>query len=249
MEAWLLGSGGWIPTERRETTCVLLREGERGLLLDAGTGLRRLVSEPGLLDGVRTLAIALTHFHLDHVCGLAYVPALPLVPEIWAPGQWLYGRPSDELLAPLRTAPISPSDAAALGQVHELVPGVQTLGPFTVTTRAQVRHWAPTAGIRVGDELALITDTAYEAESADFARAVAHLLHEAWSVSVNPVGQAGDATAAEAGLVAREAGARHLTLVHINPQLAGEDELLADARAHAPEARLGRDRERLRLDR
>jgi ribonuclease BN (tRNA processing enzyme) len=70
MKAWILGSGGWIPTERRETLCVLVRTRRHGLLLDAGTGLQRLLSTPELLDGVQTLDIALTHFHLDHVCGL-----------------------------------------------------------------------------------------------------------------------------------------------------------------------------------
>jgi ribonuclease BN (tRNA processing enzyme) len=249
MQAWLLGSGGWIPTGRRETTCVFLREDAHGLLLDAGTGLRRLVTEPGLLDGVRTLDIALTHFHLDHVCGLAYVPALPVVPTIWAPGRWLYGRASDELLAPLRTAPISPSDAVELGEIRELGPGAQSVGRFQVAAREQPLHWAPTAGLRVEDELALITDTAYDPGSAAFARGVAHLLHEAWSSSSHPVAQAGDSTAAEAGIVARAAGVRHLTLVHINPRIGNEPELLEDARAHAPGARLGCDGEPLRLDR
>ena len=41
LNAWLLGSGGWIPTATRETTCVLVRDGEHALILDAGTGLRR----------------------------------------------------------------------------------------------------------------------------------------------------------------------------------------------------------------
>ena len=222
---------------------------EHGLLLDAGTGLRRLVSEPELLDGVRSLDIALTHFHLDHVCGLAYVPALPLVPTIWAPGRWLYGRASEELLAPLRTAPISPSDAHELGKVRELGPGAQAVGSFQVTTREQRLHWAPTAGIRVGDDIALITDTAYEPRERRLrARREAPAPRSLVELGA-PRGQAGDSTAADAGMVARAAGAEHLTLVHINPLLEDEEELLADARTHAPGARLGRDREPLRLDR
>jgi ribonuclease BN (tRNA processing enzyme) len=249
MDGRLLGSGGWIPSEQRETLCVLLREERDGLLLDAGTGLRRLVSEPALLDGVRTLDIVLTHFHLDHICGLAYVPALPVTPTIWAPGRWLYGTASAELLAPLRTAPISPSEAHELGEVHELAPGSQSVGRFTVTARAQQLHWSPTAGIRVGDEVALITDTAYDPRSAAFARDVTHLLHEAWSSSASPVAQAGDATAAEAGQVARAARAQHLTLVHISPLLSAESDLLEDARRHYPGAQLGRDGRPLELAR
>ena len=118
-----------------------------------------------------------------------------------------------------------------------------------MAAREQRLHWAPTAGLRVGDDIALITDTAYEPESAAFARDVTHLLHEAWSSSSHPVAQAGDSTAAEAGMVASAAGVQHLTLVHLDPRTGDEEELLADARAHAPQARLGCDREPLRLDR
>jgi ribonuclease BN (tRNA processing enzyme) len=230
LRAWLLGSGGWIPNGRRETTCVLVRDGASALVLDAGTGLRRLITQPELLEGVERIDIALTHFHLDHVCGLAYTSALPVTPIIWAPGEWLYETPSTQLLAPLRTAPISPFDASE--PVHELRAGEQRIGPFKVTARAQSRHWAPTAGLRIGDALALITDTAFDPGSIELADGVGHLLHEAWSIA----GDAGDASASEAARVARESGAERLTLVHLHP-LADEPALLAAA----PGAALGED--------
>ena len=75
MEARLLGSAGWFAARGRETTCVLVRDDEAALLLDAGTGLQRLVGSD-LLDGVASLDIVLTHFHLDRVAGLNAVPAL-----------------------------------------------------------------------------------------------------------------------------------------------------------------------------
>lgn len=65
-----------MPSQTRETACVLVSDGDRALLLDAGTGARRLVTEASLLDGVDHLEVALTHFHLDHVCGLGYLEAL-----------------------------------------------------------------------------------------------------------------------------------------------------------------------------
>jgi ribonuclease BN (tRNA processing enzyme) len=247
LRAWLLGSGGWIPTAERETACTLVRRGEDALALDAGTGLQRLVADPALLDGVRRLDIVLTHFHLDHVCGLTYLPALPVRPTVWAPGAWLYDTPSVELLAPLRRAPISPFEADELGEVRELEPGAQSVGAFGIVTRAQPRHWAPTAGLRVEDALALVTDTAFDPGSADLARDVAHLLHEAWSTSSEPVAAEGDATAAEAGRVAKDAAARRLTLVHINPRGPDEAALLSDARRLVPEAELGRDATELQL--
>ena len=117
-------------------------------MLDAGTGLRRLVTEPAFLDGVRSLDIVLTHFHLDHTCGLAYVPALAVKPTLWAPGAWLYDTTSASLLDPLRRAPISPSEPGELGEIRELEPGFQDVGGFALTTRAQPLHWAPTRAAR-----------------------------------------------------------------------------------------------------
>jgi ribonuclease BN (tRNA processing enzyme) len=183
---------------------------------------------------VRELHIVLTHFHLDHVCGLMYVPLLPLVPTIWAPGDWLYGRPSEEILAPLRTPPISPFTPQQLGPVRELGPA-QAIGGFELAAREQARHWDSTAGLRVGGFLALITDTAYDPGSAPFARGAAHLLHEAWSLE----GSEGDASAADAGRVAREAGVDSLTLIHIDPRLPDPEALVGAA--GFPGTRLGRD--------
>ncbi len=74
-----LGSGGWIPTPSRATCSALLREGDHALVIDAGTGISHLVTTPDLLEGVSTIDIVLTHFHLDHIVGLAYLPALSLV--------------------------------------------------------------------------------------------------------------------------------------------------------------------------
>lgn len=49
MEVRLLGTGGWLPTDERETACMYVRSGPDVLLLDAGTGARRLITEPALL--------------------------------------------------------------------------------------------------------------------------------------------------------------------------------------------------------
>jgi hypothetical protein len=39
MNGLLLGSGGWIPTTKRETCFAFIREGSHFLLIDAGTGV------------------------------------------------------------------------------------------------------------------------------------------------------------------------------------------------------------------
>jgi ribonuclease BN (tRNA processing enzyme) len=247
MKAWLLGSGGFIPTQRRETTSVLIRRGAAALLLDAGTGLRRLLTEPQLLEGAETFDIVLTHFHLDHVVGLGYTPALDLLPTIWAPGRWFYGRDSADILAPLRSEPLSPFTADELGGVRELAQGEQQIGSFTVTTRRQDKHWGPTAGLRVEDALALITDTAYDEGSIDLAAGTDHLLHEAWSTTVDAAPNVAHSTAAEAARVAAAAKVKQLTLIHLNPRLTDEQALRDDARRHMPNSNIGEDGAALEL--
>jgi ribonuclease BN (tRNA processing enzyme) len=241
MRVVILGSGGGAPSGARETACTLVLDDDHALLLDIGTGARRLLTAPDHLAGVSHLDVVLTHFHLDHVCGLPYLPMLPVSATIWAPGRWLYERDSADVLAPLRTTPIAPTDVSAIYQVNELGPGEQQIGTFSVRASAQPRHWAPSAGLRVADSLALITDTPYEPSSARLAEGVDHLLHEAWSSSQSPLYPDRDATAADAGRVAAEAGAEALTLIHLNPAPSDLSVLIDDAAAEFARVALGKD--------
>ncbi len=52
MRMTVLGSGGWIPTSSRQTSCYLITSGTEALVFDAGTGLGALHIDPSLLDGV-----------------------------------------------------------------------------------------------------------------------------------------------------------------------------------------------------
>jgi ribonuclease BN (tRNA processing enzyme) len=220
---------------------VLVREESRALLLDAGTGLRRLIADQGYLDCVDRLDVVLTHFHFDHVCGLPFLPLLEVEATIWAPGRWLYGTASGAILDALRRPPVAPDDVTAVYPVEELEAGEQTVGGFSLRASVQPKHWAPSAGLRVGDELALVTDTAYEPTSAALAAGVPHLLHEAWSSSSAPRYPDKDSTAADASRVAREAEVGQLTLIHIDPQLPDPSVLLEDAAQAFDRVSLGVD--------
>jgi ribonuclease BN (tRNA processing enzyme) len=100
---------------------------------------------------------------------------------------------------------------------------------------------SPSAGLRIDDGLALITDTPYEPSSARLAEGVSLLLHEAWSTSAEPIYPEHDATGADAARVAREAGVGRLTLIHLNPHLADHTPVLADAAASFDRVDLGSD--------
>ena len=108
MEAVILGSGGWVPTAKRETCSALVRHGADVLLIDAGTGLKRLLERTDLVEHAENVHLVLTHFHLDHVVGLSYLPALPLpvAPVIWGPADVLYGKRTRSILHRLLGPPL-----------------------------------------------------------------------------------------------------------------------------------------------
>jgi ribonuclease BN (tRNA processing enzyme) len=241
MKITLLGSGGWIPTARRETCCALVRDGGTAVMIDAGSGVARLLQRPELLDGVERLEIVLTHFHLDHVAGFAFLPALPPVKRVWAPGALLYGESSEGVLRRLLDPPLFALDLADIASgVEEIGEDRLELDGLSLTLRVQERHTHPTLAIRAGDSFAYCTDTALDPPNAEFASGVQVLFHEAWH-SADRTEDRTHTAAGEAGRLAAEASVRELVLIHVNPMLGSDSELLAPAQAAFPSTSVGED--------
>ena len=235
----ILGGGGWFPAHGRHTACALLRDGDSGIIIDAGTGVARFIEQPELLSGTTRLDILLTHFHLDHIAGLAYLPALGLCEQttIWGPGQALYGTSTKELLdqvsrQPFHPVPLEQQDI----EVRDLPIGEAELGGFAITTRRQDRHSAPSLGLRFGDVLTWITDTAYDPGSAPFAEGSEVLAHEAWFTQGAPRNESIHSSAAQAAEVAEQASVERLALIHLPPFERSVDPLIAEAQARVPGA-------------
>jgi ribonuclease BN (tRNA processing enzyme) len=246
-ELLLLGSAGWIPTGERETCCAMLRDGPEALVIDAGTGLRRLVTDHSLLEGVERLTIALTHFHLDHTAGLSFVPALRdrVRCEVVGPGAALYGVPTRAILERLLTSPLFPSEPAKMFHtVRELEPEGLSLGGLPISWRRQDRHTDPTVGYRFGGAFAYCTDTAYDPETARFAAGTAVLLHEA-VFGGERTDSTSHAAAGEAAMLAREAGVERLVLIHRTVEAATDEDLMMPARKHFPATTIGVDLQRI----
>ncbi len=228
----LLGSGGWIPTTRRATCAALVRRGDRALLIDAGTGVAHLVETPELLEGVRELEIVLTHFHLDHVVGLAYLPelALPQPARLHGPGESLYGTPTAAILARLLGPPLFALEPDQLvSEIVELDPDQPGLDGFELRARVQTKHSDPTLAFRVGNALSYCTDTAYDEDAAEFARGSRVLAHEAWFTESLPREASTHSSAHQAAQLARAAEVEGLVLIHIRPGV-DETELAREAR-------------------
>jgi ribonuclease BN (tRNA processing enzyme) len=238
VEVRLLGTGGWLPTDERETACVYVRSGSDLLLLDAGTGARRLITDPTLLEGVERLHVVLSHFHLDHVMGLAALAGLELEREIWMPARLLAGLPAEGVFERLVGPPFF-TGADSVGTPREL-DSDREVGPFRVEIRVQPQHPGKTIAVKVDGRLAYCTDTAYDPENIEFARGASILLHESFWPG-DTTDDPGHTAAGEASRLAAEAGVDRLVLVHINPEGSGDGELVASARARFAASEVGRD--------
>lgn len=160
MKVTLWGTRGSLATPGPEmaryggnTSCVGVvgREGTM-LILDAGTGIRRLgASIPG---SMRRVDILLTHLHMDHIQGLGFFVPLyrpDFEVHVWGPGSATLGlqaRLLRYLSPPL--FPVHLSELSCKLVFHEVPAGVAEIGEFVVTS-ALVCHPGPTVGYRIAE--------------------------------------------------------------------------------------------------
>jgi ribonuclease Z len=95
--------------------------------------------------------------------------------------------------------------------------------------------------MRFDDDLAWITDTAYDPESARFAAGCKLIAHEAWFTRSHARNTDIHSSASQAGEVAEQAGCERLLLIHLPPFAESVQPLVDEAQAVAPEATPARD--------
>jgi phosphoribosyl 1,2-cyclic phosphodiesterase len=242
------------------TSCVALaHDGAAGptLVLDAGTGLRRLTP---LLGGAPfSGTILLTHLHWDHVQGLPFFAAgdrpdarvSVLLPEPDG------GVSAEQALAKGMSPPnfpITPAELRGDWTFAAIPPGSLKAEGFTIEARRIPHKGGPTLGYRVSDGsrvVAYLPDhcpTAcgpgpegwgeYHPAAVDLARDADLLIHDAFLLpeEVPALASFGHAAADYAIGLGQRAGARQVLLAHHKPDRTDRelDQLAARVAAEPP---------------
>jgi phosphoribosyl 1,2-cyclic phosphodiesterase len=227
------------------TSCVEVRRGDRvALILDAGTGIKRLGDE---LEPCATINVLLTHLHLDHLEGLRFFAPLwqeGVEVHIWGPPSPVHSL--HERIARSFSPPLFPVDLADLPAtvvLHDVPHGEWELEGIRIRS-LPVSHPGSTVGYRLeaeGSSLAFIPDhepvVGVELDALDpewiSGHALAHgvdvLLHDCQFTEdeyADRVGW-GHSSVAHAVGFARKANVGRLVLFHHDPDRsdAGVDSL------------------------
>lgn len=165
MEVTLWGTRGSLASPGPETArhggntaCIEVRSGDHVLILDAGTGIRRLGAT--LPATTHRIDLLLTHLHMDHIQGLGFFAPLyrdDMEVHVWGPASTtlsLRTRLSRYLSPPF--FPVHLRDLACRLTLHE-VPGEDaSIGPFRLCS-SMVCHPGPTVGYRIECNGAAVT--------------------------------------------------------------------------------------------
>ena len=160
MNVTLWGTRGSLPSPGPEnvryggnTSCVEVRGADGALLvLDAGTGIRRLGGSLG--PDLRRVDLLLTHLHMDHIQGLGFFEAFEhggLDAHIWGPPSTtldLGARLTRYLSPPL--FPVRLRDLPCRLTLHDVPRGDFKIGNFEVRADL-VCHPGPTVGYRIAE--------------------------------------------------------------------------------------------------
>ncbi len=164
MHVTLFGTRGSLAAPGPETTryggntpCVEVRANDGAVLvLDAGTGIRRLGAQ--IPSSIARLDILLTHLHMDHIQGLGFFRALydPRIEvHIWGPSRSTLSLQAD--LSHFLSPPLFPVYLRDLPRVtcHVVPQSPFDIGSFHIRS-ALICHPGPTVGYRIEADTGII---------------------------------------------------------------------------------------------
>lgn len=228
-----LGVNGFMPSFGRQTMSFLVLTEKTALLLDAGTGISRLLEQriASLLQPYDCLNIILSHYHLDHVVGISYLPGIWMRGNlrIYAPGKPFVNAVPEKVLNILLRPPLFSITLQEFPTQIEIVPITQEnlqLGDLPIQLRGQ-KHPGGSVGFRIADVLAYITDTVVDQATQMFVKDVEFLLHEVWlteaEARIDEVERSRHSYTSGVAKIATQAKVGHLMPVHHHPKRSTSD--------------------------
>lgn len=160
------------------TPCITVQHHGSTLILDAGTGIRKLglMMQAEARGNPLTVDLLVTHTHWDHIQGFPFfVPAYVPGNRINVHGPRSLSKPLDKVLRGQMDPeyfPVALGDMASDIRVNDLRDGPLTIGPYTVTFTF-MNHPGVTLGYRIEVGGLVVT---YATDTEPFSRMLKHTL-------------------------------------------------------------------------
>lgn len=181
-----LGINGYIPTYNRHTMSYLLYNESEIFILDAGTGLSNLMNPDikKIISDRTTLNIILSHYHLDHISGLSYLPGLldDQIVNLYAPDKPFVDVSPEAAIDKYLNQPFFSLPFDGFPFKTNVIP--ITNSSLTINQHKfefhRLNHHGGSMGIKIDNHLAYITDTNVNEDYLSFISGVKYLMHEVW---------------------------------------------------------------------
>lgn len=251
-----LGTNGFFPSFGRRTMCFAVPFDETLILLDAGSGLFRLVEPAGkkLLEKASNIHLFLSHYHLDHTFGFYGAWKLFKGKKVI-----VFGIGNEGVFSELtrKYFPINYQKEHANFQWKKLDVGKNSIENYSVFVREQSHNKERSLAFRFSfpqkKDFSYVTDSEPTKESVEFIRGTNLLLHEHYLLGDKILKKknnqledhflGGHTTTIGAALVAKEGRVGKLVLIHHYP-FTDKDQLRKQEKAAQslfPSTRLSED--------
>lgn len=230
MKIIFLGTNGWYDTDTGNTTCSILESNDNYIILDAGNGLYK--ADKYIIKENKPIYMFLSHFHLDHICGLHILNKFR-----FKKGLKIFGpRGTKDILNTFINQPFTmPLNKLPYNvEVHEL-PKEQGLLPFSVDTKPLL-HSSLTLGYRFDLDGKIVTycpDTGYCEEAIELSKNADLLIAECAYKRGQKSHKWPHLNPETAARIAKEANAKKLALVHFDADIYRTIEDRKKAEMHA----------------
>jgi len=217
MRIAFLGTVGYYPTENRQTNCVIIKD--YNIILDAGSGFFRF---PKFVESDK-ISILLSHYHMDHICGLTQLLGLFKGKNVEIFGSRgikkylniLFNQPFFSVSIPKHPFNFN---------LKEVGGGAFYINNLKITSQFFNRHSYPVLGYKMEENnkiITYITDTMVGDDEIKFVKNSDLLIHECYYLDKfnDKAKKEMHSTAKSVAELAKKANCKSLALYHLNPSL------------------------------